>query len=399
MQSAAAARYAAFFRVPDVTRLMAFAVLARMPLGTVSLALLLHVRALTGSFAAAGAAVGSYLAASAATAPLVGRWIDRRGPRGALIVTGVVCSSVLIVLWAAGPLGLSPTMISACAAVAGAFSPPITVLTRTMWRYRFDDAASRRTAFALDAVLIEFTFTAGPALIALLIAVASPVVAFGAAFVFTALAVPVFFASRALRYWRSERHADRHWLGPLAETRLLVVYPTTFLLTFSLGLLEIAYPGFAAQTDHPALAGGLVAINSLGSAIGGLIYGGLHLALAPHRQLRRVLTLIVLPIALHAAIASAGWLAAVAFVAGLCIAPALTMLTLLVSSYAPARYATEAFTWSTTCIVSGIGAGNALGGVLLERFAPATVFACSAAAALLAAGVTLALRPPPSPRK
>ena len=112
MINAAVARYAAFFRLPDVTRLLAMAVLARMPLGTVTLALLLHVRELTGSFAAAGAAVGSYLAASALTAPIIGRWIDRRGARGALIVTGVVSPAALLVLWIAGPLGLStPTVV------------------------------------------------------------------------------------------------------------------------------------------------------------------------------------------------------------------------------------------------------------------------------------------------
>ena len=119
----------------------------------------------------------------------------------------------------------------------------------------------------------------------------------------------------------------------------------------------------------------LIAVNSIGSAIGGLIYGGLHLVLASERQLRRVLAVLVLPLALHTVSRRAGWLSLVAFVAGLCVAPALTVVTLLVSSYAQARYATEAFTWSATCIVSGIGAGNALGGVLLERFNPAVVFA------------------------
>ena len=84
-------------------------------------------------------------------------------------------------------------------------------------------------------------------------------------------------------------------------------------------------------------------------------------------------------------------LAVVAFVAGLCIAPAPTLVTLLVSSYAPARYATEAFTWVATCIVSGLGTGNALGGLLLERYNAAVVFGASAAAALLAAGCVLLL--------
>jgi MFS family permease len=271
------------------------------------------------------------------------------------------------------------------AALAGALSPPISVLTRTMWRYRFEDESARTLAFALDGVLIEFSFTAGPALIALLLALGSPAVAFGAAFVFATLAVPTFVASPALRYWQHDPHAKRHLLGPLTEPRLLAVFATTFLLTLALGLLEVGYPGFAANVHRPPLAGLLIAVNSIGSAVGGLIYGGLHIALARERQLRWILALLVLPLALQSLIASAGLLAIVAFVAGLCIAPSLTVVTLLISSYAPARYATEAFTWSATCIVSGIGAGNALGGLLLEHYDPAIVFAASGGAALLAA--------------
>jgi MFS family permease len=391
MLNAAVTRYASFFRLPDVTRLVAMAILARMPLGTITLGMLLHVRALTGSFAAAGAAVGSYLGASAVTAPIVGRWIDRRGPRGALLVTAVVCPAALLLLWLARPVGLSTPMILLVAAVAGAFSPPITVLTRTMWRYRFEDETERRTAFALDSVLVEFAFTAGPALIALLLAIGSPTLAFSAAFVFATLAVPTFMASPALRYWHHDPDAKRRLLGPLTEPRLLAVFATTFLLSISLGLLEVGYPGFAAQARNPPLAGLLIATSSIGSALGGLVYGGVHVAIAHERQLRRVLALLVLPLVAHALIASAGWLALVAFIAGLCVAPSLTIVTLLVASYAPSRYATEAFTWSTTFIVSGIGAGNVLGGVLLERFAPAVAFATSAGAALLAAGCASAL--------
>lgn len=393
MIDAAVARYAAFFRLPDVTRMLVMAVVARMPLGTVTLALLLHVRAITGSFAAAGAAVGSFLGASAIAAPLIGRWIDRHGARRALIVMGVASPLAMLVLWIAEPLRLSPPAIALAAAVAGALAPPITVLTRTMWRHRFADGDARRTAFALDAVLVELAFTLGPALIAVILVVGSPTTAFGAAWCFNAIAVPTFLASPALRYWKHDPHAERHLLGPLTQPRLLAVFATTFLLTCSLGMLEIGYPGFAARAGHPPLAGVLLAINSIGSALGGLIYGGIHFATAPERQLRRVLALLVLPIAVQATIDSSVLLASTAFVAGLLIAPTLTIVTLLVSSYAPSRYATEAFTWSATCIISGIGAGNALGGVLLERFTPSIVFAASAGAATAAAAFALTLEP------
>jgi len=390
------ARYRAFFALPDVVRLVAMAMLARMPLGTQGLALLLHVRALTGSFATAGGTVGTLLAASAVSAPIIGRLVDRVGPRGPLLVTGVVGPLALIVLLFAGPLKLSPGAILVAAGIAGAFAPPITVLTRTMWRYRFEhDADARRTAFAVDAVLIELAFTLGPALIALLLAIATPFVAYGVAVAFATIAMPVFLASPALRYWHRHADAERHLLGPLTAPRLLVVYATTTLLTCCLGLLEVAYPGFATAQGSPPLSGILLAINSTGSALGGFAYGGMQLRMPVEQQLRRLLVLLAIALALQVWVSSAWLLAAFAFAAGLFIAPSLTAVTLLVSSNAPPRYATEAFTWSATCIVAGVGAGMALGGELVERYDAHAVFALSAVAALVAALVALALRPTP----
>jgi MFS family permease len=393
MLTTATARYAAFFRQPDVTRLVVMALIARMPLGTVNLAMLLHVRALTGSYADAGAAVGTCLAAAAITAPFVGRFIDRNGARKVLLVTGIVYPAALLVIWLARPLSLSTKGIWAVAAVAGAFAPPIAVLTRTMWRHRFETERDRRTAFALDSVVVELVFTAGPALIALLLAIGSPAVAFGGAFAFATLAVPVFAASPAMRYLQHDRTPERHLLGPLTEGKLLVVYATTMMTAFSLGLLEVAYPGFATQSGHTPLAGILIAINSVGSAAGGLLYGGMHVALPVEKQLRRLLVMLALSLALQAAISSVSLLMVAAFFAGFCIAPTVTIASVLVSTCAPRRYATEAFTWSTTCIVTGIGAGNALGGLLVERHGASPVFLVSAAAALTASLCALALRP------
>ncbi len=391
------ARYRAFLALPDVTRLVVMALVARMPLGTQGLSLLLHVRALTGSFAVAGFAVGTYLAAAAVTAPMLGRIVDRSGPRKPLIFTGIVCPLALLTLLAARPLHLTPTLIYVAAGVAGAFAPPITVLTRTMWRYRFDrDADAQRTAFAVDSVLVELAFTLGPALVALLIAVADPTVAFAMAIVFAALAVPVFLASPAMRYWKLEPGAERHLLGPLTAPRLLVVYGVTSLLTMSLGLLEVGYPGQATAAGATALSGVLLAVNSTGSAIGGLAYGGLRVAMPVEVQLRWSLLLLAVAMAVQTFVAGLWALGGMAFVAGFFIAPSLTAVTMLTSAHAPARYATEAFTWSATCIVTGIGAGMAVGGQLVERFDAGAVFIAAAAAALAAALLALALRAPPA---
>ncbi len=281
-------RYRSFLRLPDVARLLITALITRLPIASLTLAMLTHVRALTGSFGEAGLTVGVDLAASAIAAPVLGRIIDRRGPRSVMLATGIVCPLALLFILLADKLALSVAGLIAAAAIAGAFAPPITVLTRTVWRYRFDDPGERKTAFALDAVLIELAFTVGPMLVALLLAVASPRAAFAAAFILVALAVPIFAWSPALKYWRHQPGVERRLLGPLADPRLLAVYAVTFLLMFSLGLLEIGYAGFATAAAMPAFAGILIAVNSVGSGAGGLLYGGTQLAMPVERQLPRL---------------------------------------------------------------------------------------------------------------
>ena len=385
-------RYRTFLRLPDVAVLLATALITRLPVATVALAMLMHVRAMTGSFTQAGLTVGVDLAASAITAPALGRIIDRRGPRAVLLATGVVCPLALLVLLLADRLALPITGMVAAAAVAGAFAPPLTGMMRTLWRYRFDDEDQRKTAFALDAVLIELAFTLGPMLVAALLAGASPKIAFAAACLLVAAAVPVFALSPALRYWREPSGAGQRLLGPLAEPRLLAVYAVTFLLMLALGLLEIGYAGFATAAAMPAFAGVLIAVNSIGSGAGGLLYGGSALATPVERQLPWFLTLLVLPLAAHAVTSSPWLLAGLALVAGIGIAPALTVAMVLISANAPPRHTTEAFTWSTTFLVGGLGAGHAIGGRMVEGYGARAVFATAAAVAALAAISALGVR-------
>src|ERR1700752_2525629 len=72
-------RYRAVLSAPGCARVFATALLGRLPQGMSSLAILLLVRGRTGSYAAAGVAVGAYALSSAACAPVQGRLVDRFG--------------------------------------------------------------------------------------------------------------------------------------------------------------------------------------------------------------------------------------------------------------------------------------------------------------------------------
>lgn len=385
--------YRAFLNQPDVPAMIACAWLSRTPIAMNALAMLLFLRAASGNFQVAGLAVGAFFVAMAAAAPVVGRLIDVHGPRGVLAVNGVLHPLCMaLVLWA-GTHAAAPPVLLACAAAAGLFAPPVTILTRTTWRHRFDDEQNRKMAYAIDSVMIELNFTTGPLFVAAMLPWLGATLTFAAVIGIGIAAVLVFVASPILKYWKIAPPQERHLLGPLHDGRLLALFALTFGLTLSFGLLEVGYPAYATHLGWVTLGGILLALNALGSAVGGFIYGALHSQRPLERQFTLALALMSIPFFLHGPVVSTVLLCALAFAAGLMIAPALTAQTLLVTRIAPVKHATEAFTWSSTFIVTGLGLGMAVGGTLTEQVHPKAPFIAGGALVAAMAGLSLLMRP------
>ena len=75
------------------------------------------------------------------------------------------------------------------------------------------------------------------------------------------------------------------------------------------------------------------------------------------------------------------------------MAPALIIQSMLIAKTARAEHSTEAFTWSASALLAGIGIGLAAGGGLLEvQRSPAPLAAGAASALLAALWALLALR-------
>lgn len=369
-----ASRYAAFVRRPDVARLLLAAFVARMPNGMLAFSMLMFLREAMGDFTLAGSAVGLNFLAMAISAPILGRLIDRYGPRIPLLVAGTLQPLALLgVLLSASEL-LPFAVVGFFAAMAGVFASPITTLTRAIWRHRFEHEDDRRTAFALDAVTLEINFSAGPAIVAAMLATVGSRVAFMTAIAIVVVSIVVYVRSGVLELFRRVTTAERSLLGPLTDSRLWLVFVATFGLTLGFGLLEVAYPAFGTSIAMPPLGGVLLAINSLGSAVGGIVYGGMHLRLAVDRQFAIALGLMAIPLLLHAHFQVPAAYAVLAFIAGGLIAPSIAAQSVLVSRLAPAKYATEAFTWSSMFFLTGVGGGVALGGAVIENAGLPTVF-------------------------
>lgn len=384
------ARYATLLERPDLRRTVVASVIGRLPIGILGLAILLATQAATGSFGQAGAVAACYLAGLAAMAPVLGRLIDRIGPARILLVCAAAFPATLVALVGTLRLGAPAWSTFALAVLAGASFPPITVCLRTFLRRRLADEAQLAAAYSLESVLIEIIFIVGPMLVALFVAYLSA----GAAVLFAAACglagTLLFLRSPALAQWRIEdRHAPS-LIGPLSVRGFAPLLAVILAYSGAFGLLEIGVTAYAAEIGKPALAGLILGLMSVGSALGGLAYGSRSWRPPLPRQFALMLLLMGIGIAVLGVVGNVALFVALGVVAGVVMAPALIIQSMLVARIAPAQYATEAFTWSTSCLLTGVGLGLAAGGILLERASSAAVFGVAGAVSLGAAALAYA---------
>ncbi len=127
------ARYRALFSTPGVSRLLVSSVVGRLPSGMFSLAILLFVHGSTGSFLAAGLAVGAFSLAGAAIGPLLGAQVDRHGQTRVLLGAALAQAGLLVALVLVTQADAPVAAIVALAALAGGALPPIGGCVRALW--------------------------------------------------------------------------------------------------------------------------------------------------------------------------------------------------------------------------------------------------------------------------
>ena len=391
--------YRRIFRVPHMKLLFGATLLARLPIGINGLAIVLFMRDRTGSFAVAGAAAGALALGAGLGAPIGARLVDRLGVR-MLLVLACVHAGGLLGLVALGYADAPAGAVVPAALLTGMALPPTSSVMRALYpRLLRGQPALIQGAFALDSVLTETLFVVGPLLTAVLVGLvdpAAPLVASGAAVMAGVAAFLVTLPRVDTERPRcAERQPDR--LGALRSAGVRTLVLTMLPVGFALGALEIALPAFADEHGRPELAGALLAIWSIASAAGGLVYGA--------RERRRTLAgvhvrlALVLPFGFVPLLLGGSELAMALLVipAGVVIAPLIATRNELAGVVAPAGTETEAFTWPLTALVAGVSGGAAIAGFLVEsagwRGAVVAAVIASTVGALLALTRRRTLRP------
>ena len=267
--------YRALLALPGARAPVIASALGSMPIGMFGLAILLLARDATGSFAEAGRVAGAFGLANALGAVAQGRLMDRLGQPRVLraAAAGHVVALAAVVL--AAEEGAPSWALALLAAAGGACLPQLPAAMRSLWTTLVADPARAPDGVrAASPSSFEVAVVTAPALVAAIVAVASP----GAA---------VARRRGARRRRRARVRVDaalaRRWRGTRARDRL--ARPARRARHAHAGARGSRRwaprsgscrsrcrrsPTIAAAR---ASAGLLLAALSAGSLIGGLVYG------------------------------------------------------------------------------------------------------------------------------
>ncbi|PJE94030.1 MFS transporter [Streptomyces carminius] len=413
--------YARLLAVPGAAAFTLAGLLARLPMGMLSISAIIMIADRRGSYALAGAVTATGLAATAVVAPLTARLVDRHGQ------ARIAVPAVLLAV--AGSLALllcvrygAPDWTLFAAYAATATTPNTGGMARARWAHllgggpdgegpdedpgedpgedpdgRRNGEAARHTANSFEQALDELCFVLGPVLAGLLCAALFPEAGTLTGAVLLLAGTLLFAAQRRTEPPVAPRGGHSRTAAPplvAGLSPLLAVFLATGAVFGSLEVVTVAY---ADELGHRSAAGAVLALQAVGSGAAGLVFGTLRLAAGTAAVRRRLVVcagamtvLMALPLLTAAGGGGLFLLAPALLVAGMATAPAMVTGMTLVQRLTPVVRLNEGMTLIVTVLLGGIAAGSAAGGWTAEHLGGPWGYTVPPAAAALAT-VTAAL--------
>ncbi len=344
---------------PEAIAVLISQLFARFPFGMLSIAFVIHIQAVTGSYAIAGIALGAETIGASISGPLLARLMADYGIRRVVIISTATTVSALLGLAFVTP---EPIWLIALAFLVGLSSPPIQPAARSIYP-QVTPKKLMPALYSLDATAQEIIWVLGP-LVATLVAAT-----FGnIPMMVTVAAIQVagtiwFLVNKSVGSIKIPK--NKNVLGKaLRNPKVAAATVLGLLFVGSFAGVEVGSVALFGKV----LAGVMFAVFSLGSIFGGLL-------LAPRVKGANALP-IFLAVTLfgYSAILVAPsepiWVGISLFVAGIGVAPALGYLSLMIATGTSGSETVEAYGWTTTGQLVGFSAGSALAGISIEIISP-----------------------------
>jgi MFS family permease len=374
--------YVALVRIPGVVNVTASQIFARLPLGMLSLAILLHVQARTGSYAAAGAAVACTSIGEAVAMPMTSRLLGRIGMVATLVSAAVVNGVCMLGM---AVVHVPVSLLMALGFLIGASVPPLLPAVRALYP-QMVPGDGLRALFALDTTAQELIWVIGPVAATFLASAISTAIPLLLAAGVTVVGTVWFLLSARRLRPRIDRSVAAFG-KVLANSAVILAMVASLALVASFMALEVGV--LALFGNHNLSAGLALAVASLGSLIGGVVFGHRHLGVL---GLAASMTVVAVGTAVFGLVDGWAFQLTALFASGLGFAPALAALYVMVSREIAEHSAAEAFGWLNSGALVGGAMGTAIGGVVVDSYGAFAVIMVSAALAMVAACTPLVAR-------
>lgn len=407
--------YASILALPHVKFIFGSALAGRFAYALAGLPLLLSIQSATGSFGAAGLAMGVFGATVAFLAPARARIIDRFGRRRTLPPFASAFGLSLAALAAVTSATTSVTLCVVLAGVGGSVAPPLGPSMRVLWAQLTPTPAHLRKALSLDAVLEELFYLGGPALAGFLLLAVSPAAILLIPAILVVLgALAMVAPAAAAQEERAETSTTPLTEEPpspeptspkpltpkpprepslLSQGLFLALLIPVLAAGLIVGAVYVVVPAALAGPGTEGAIGIVLAAFAAGSAIGGLLYARTQSKASPQIQLLVLATALTIGAAAIALVAAdALGLGVILLSTGLFLSPILIVAYFAASGFGGAHRQTMATTWVNTSHNLGAAGESVVAGIIIEGAgAPEAILATAAAAAALIAASALIL--------
>jgi MFS family permease len=410
---------AVFRATPEAVPMAAWSLVGRFGFAMTNVGLLLNVSARTGSYGIAGALSAASLVGTAVGMVGQGRLVDRYGPTRPLLVLGALYVGLGGISIAGIAANLPPVVLGVLILAACVVLPAVSVASRTMWPHLVPSGELRDAAYGYEAISFELCWLLGPAAAALLATLVWPGAGLLGAVVLASVGAGGFALTAAVRSRRGgpRVRADAAKPGPDQAGLDRAGFDRAGFDRGGFATLLVAASGFGwaiasvvvaviAGTEAygvPQASGVLLAVLSASSIAGGLLYQ--RWAWAGRRSTRLPILMVVFGLVLFVPVLLDGVaaLSAMIVLGGLTLVPQITAHNTLLDGLVPAARLTEAYGMVATTIAVANAAGQAMAGILVDRYDHQASLIAGGACTLSLAAVVWAYRrtlggPPPMKR-
>jgi MFS family permease len=356
--------------LPGVVTPVLGVVVASVPIGALSLAMLLLVEARTGRYSLAGFVIGALACGTGIGIFFQGRLMDRFGQPAVLVIAVLVQLPTLCVFALALPASTPPWVLAVLAFTAGSCEPQVGGGLRALWPDLVPERL-RDTALAWSSLIFEVSLLLGPLLLTVVLAVANPAVAVTCCGVFFATGACILASSGAARAWRAGPRDRVNWLGALASRGVRLLAALAAVVGAVAGFLQFSAATLTDSYGMPQRAPWIYAALSAGSLIGVVGYGARRWR-GPIRHRLAVMLCCLGAAALSCAVASGPTVLGIAmFSCGLMLGPLTMALFSIAAEHIPAGTEAGGFTTLTAASLAANAAASAAAGFLAGHLSPA----------------------------